>query len=80
MKRFTATAPQDLQHPVDQKQKALPSPSQSLADRRHQDAWAHAKKLRYPPNPAETRWWTVPLCEETGGQVLFSIHLVAVKS
>lgn len=38
------------------------------------------KKTQIPPNPAETRWWTVPLCEETGGQVLFSIHLAAVKS
>lgn len=47
MKGFMATAPQDLQHPMDQKQRALPPLSRSLADRRHQ-------KDSDTPNLAET--------------------------
>lgn len=73
-----SSSSRDLQHPVDQKQKALPPHSQPSTERRHQYLGT-CEKTQSPPNPAESQWWAGPPCEEIRGQVPFSIRLAALN-
>lgn len=69
--RFTASCGQEA--------KGSASLLTALGGREMSGCLGTCKKTQTPPNPAETQWWAMPLCEKTGSQVPFSIYLAAVK-